>query len=345
MCNTIAFSDLLLGDFGNVEIVELSSSKSDFLSRIGLKKHCHQDRLLFRAMMDEARAGRDRLFSSRACLVPTVASDLSIQTPYLPEHISEVAFSDELRAIFTRASSRTQGIYNTIRSPFPDLDFWIIRWTLARAIEDKSDVEDESTSIKRIDLRASGEDTADLLSCLPISFTSLPSHHPPSIPVTPAPEQSVQSSPVAKLSLSTLVQHDEMPWEAALTQPTPSGLHGTRSVPGCKTLTSGRSSCRDPADKNGRIEIVPRARRPKHDRYSARQYSKFQASGRTVSSNDLITGTSPILELAGRRLPQKNRVGKRCPTHTTHLPSSGQPRFEGQIASSRSEYWRHVLNV
>jgi hypothetical protein len=277
--------------------------------------------------------------------VPTVASDLSVQTPYLPEHISEVAFSDELRAIFSRASSQTREIYNTIRSPLPDLDFWIIRWTLARAIEGKSDVEDESKSIKRIDLRASGEDTADSLSFLPIPFTSLPSHHPPSIPGTAAPERSVRSSPVAKLSLSTLVQHDEMPWEVALTQPTPSRLHGTRSVPRCKTLTSGKSSCRDPADKNVRIEIVPQARRAKHDRYSARQYSKFQASGRTVSSNNLITGPSPISELAGRRLSQKNRVGKRCPTRTAHLPSPGRPRFEGQIASSRSEYWRHVLNV
>jgi hypothetical protein len=51
MCSTITFADFVFEGSENVEVVEMSDSKSDFLSRIGLHKSCRQNTLLFRAMM------------------------------------------------------------------------------------------------------------------------------------------------------------------------------------------------------------------------------------------------------------------------------------------------------
>jgi hypothetical protein len=51
MGSPILFDEFLFEDGENVEIVEISNSKRDFLLRIGLQKNCHQNTFMFRAMM------------------------------------------------------------------------------------------------------------------------------------------------------------------------------------------------------------------------------------------------------------------------------------------------------
>jgi hypothetical protein len=71
MGSTITFADFFFEGGENVEIVEISNSKSDFLSRIGLQESCRQNTFLFRAMMVRATLVRPGLPHARTDLCRT----------------------------------------------------------------------------------------------------------------------------------------------------------------------------------------------------------------------------------------------------------------------------------
>jgi len=111
-----------------------SATKEEFLASINLNNVDHSHKQLYRRMLDEAGAGRERLSSDPNNLYSSNRSDPKIQPPYSADNMTETAMHREVMNIWTLASPETRRYYNFggIQNA-ANTDNWVIRWCLWHA--------------------------------------------------------------------------------------------------------------------------------------------------------------------------------------------------------------------
>ncbi|KAF2812425.1 uncharacterized protein BDZ99DRAFT_413139 [Mytilinidion resinicola] len=108
-----------------------SARKEEFLARLGLNDVEHSHKLLYRHLLDEASAGRDRLSQDPNNLYAQNMRDPNIRPPYSADNMTETAMHREVLNIWKLASEETRPYYDygSIQNQ-ATRDNWVIRWTL-----------------------------------------------------------------------------------------------------------------------------------------------------------------------------------------------------------------------
>ncbi|KAF2493433.1 hypothetical protein BU16DRAFT_541121 [Lophium mytilinum] len=108
-----------------------SARKEEFLARLGLNDVEPSHKLLYRRMLDEASAGRDRLSQDPNNLYAQNRHDPNIRQPYSADNMTETAMHREVMNIWKLASVETRSYYDfgSIGGQATP-DNWVIRWCL-----------------------------------------------------------------------------------------------------------------------------------------------------------------------------------------------------------------------
>jgi len=111
-----------------------SAKKDEFLAYLGLNDHEHSHKMLYRKMLDEAGAGRDRLSQDPNNLYPMHRVDVNLRQPYSADMMTETAMHREVMNIWKLASNETKSYYNYGHTQSTaNVDNWVIRWLVWHA--------------------------------------------------------------------------------------------------------------------------------------------------------------------------------------------------------------------
>jgi len=142
LCDHLSLDDFV---FLNPTGVSLSpdDTRSNFFKHVGLEETIYRHRLIYRKMKTEARAGMERLFSTRKSLQPELMDNPHVQPPYNLLQITESAFQQQVERIYECSSKQTRGIYDIVGGSNGN---WAIRWMLWRVIQSRLAQEVRATS-------------------------------------------------------------------------------------------------------------------------------------------------------------------------------------------------------
>lgn len=159
LCDQLSLDDFVFLDPTGVSL-NPDDTRSNFFKHIGLNETIFRHRLIYRRMkvrrlalapssyvltldQAEARAGMDRLFSTRKSLQPELMDNPHVLPPYNLLQITESAFQQQVEKIYESSSKQTRGIYDIVGGSNGN---WAIRWMLWRVIQSRLAEEARATS-------------------------------------------------------------------------------------------------------------------------------------------------------------------------------------------------------
>ncbi|KAI5361954.1 hypothetical protein Slin15195_G056030 [Septoria linicola] len=161
LCSRLSLDDFLCFNGPTGVTVAHDDSRSNFFHHLGLQENSYRHRMLYSKMKQEAKAGMQRLFDSPYSLASDIMQDKTVAPPYSVNQMSEVAFQQEVKNIYARASRSTRGIYDLTRTD--NGQNWVIRWMLWHVIQGReSQVARVTSSAGETDCSASSSYSAKM---------------------------------------------------------------------------------------------------------------------------------------------------------------------------------------